>query len=188
MRTGLTLTTLTIAGTLFITALSLRASIMATLDRMFGPNTYGSDIRYALDQHMLMIYVFLIIVAGVLTAVGGLGLMTATSLNVLDRRRELGVLRAIGGTPIMVGTIVVIEAVFVTVLAWALAVAVSWPLTFGIGRLLAVALFRNGLEVWLAPAAVVIWLGFSAALALVSSLAPAVSASCRSVREAISYE
>jgi putative ABC transport system permease protein len=188
MRTGLTLTTLTIAGTLFITALSLRASIMATLDRMFGPNTYGSDRRYALDQHMLMIYVFLIVAAGVLAAVGGLGLMTAMSLNVLDRRRELGVLRAIGGTPAMVGTIVVIEAVFVTVLAWAIAVGVSWPLTFAIGRLLAVAMFRGGLDIWLAPAAVVIWLGFSAALALVSSLSPAVSASRRSVREAVSYE
>jgi hypothetical protein len=35
---------------------------------------------------MLMIYVFLIVVAVVLAAVGALGLMTTISLNVVDRR------------------------------------------------------------------------------------------------------
>jgi hypothetical protein len=48
---------------------------------------YGADFRYAFDQHMLMIYVFLVVVSAVLAAVGSLGLMTATSLNVLERRR-----------------------------------------------------------------------------------------------------
>ena len=54
---------------------------MATVDRLFGAGTYGADFRYAFDQHMLMIYVFLLIVSAVLAAVGSLGLMTATSLK-----------------------------------------------------------------------------------------------------------
>jgi putative ABC transport system permease protein len=91
-RTALTLLTLTLAGAFFISALSFRTSMIATFDRMFGAGTYGADARYAFDQHMLMIYVFLIIVAVVLAAVGALGLMTTISLNVVDRRRELGVL------------------------------------------------------------------------------------------------
>ena len=84
-RTALTLFTLGAAGAYYISALSIRASMIATLDRRFGAGTYGADSRYAWDQHMLMIYVFLIVVSGVLAAVGSLGLMTATSLNVLDR-------------------------------------------------------------------------------------------------------
>jgi ABC-type antimicrobial peptide transport system permease subunit len=187
-RTLLSLCTLGLAGTLFISALSLRTSIMSTLDRMFGPGTYGSDTRYAWDQHMLMIYVFLMVVAGVLAAVGGLGLMTATSLNVLDRRREFGVLRAIGGSPAMVGGIVVIEAVFVAVVAWVVALAASWPLTFGLGRLLGAAIFRGGLEVSLSLAGVAGWLAISTILALLSSLLPAASAARHSVREVVSYE
>jgi hypothetical protein len=187
-QTALSLATLTIAGTFFISALSVRASIIATLDRLFGAGTYGSDSRYSFDQHMLMIYVFLIVASGVLATVGGLGLMTATSLNVLDRRRELGVLRAIGASPAMVAGIVVIEAVFVAVLAWALAVLAAWPLTALIGSFLTAALFRNGLDITLALAGIAGWLGISIALAFVSSLVPAVSASRRSVREAVSYE
>jgi len=187
-RTALTLTTLALAGTFFIAALSLRTSMMATLDRLFGEGTFGADNRYALDQHMLMIYVFLLVVSGVLAVVGGLGLMTATSLNVLDRRRELGVLRAIGGSPAMVGGIVVIEAVFVATLAWAIGVIGAWAITFGVGRLMSVAIFKGGLDVWLSPGSVAAWLAISTALAVASSLVPAVSTARRSIREATSYE
>jgi len=191
-RTALTLVTLTIAGAFFISALSFRTSMMATLDRFFGEGSYGADVRYAFDQHMLMIYVFLIVVATVLAGVGGLGLMTATSLNVLDRRRELGVLRAIGGTPATVSGIVVIEAMFVVVLAWVLGVMGAWPITAALGALMSSLLslvkMQGGMVVALSPVAVFGWLAIVVAGGAVASLAPAISASRRSVREAISYE
>ena len=52
------------------------------------------DGRRGFDEHLLMIYVFLLVMSLILGAVGGLGLMTTMSLNVLERRREMGVLRA----------------------------------------------------------------------------------------------
>ena len=192
VRLALTLVTLTLAGAFFISALSFRTSMIATFDQLFGAGTFGADDRYAFDQHMLMIYIFLILVGGVLAAVGALGLMTTTSLNVLDRRRELGVLRAIGATPRMVGGIVVLEAVFVVVIAWGLGVLLAWPITAALGTLMSSLLtlikVRSGVLVSLAPAAVAGWLGIAVALAVVSSLATAWSASRRSIREAISYE
>lgn len=187
-RTALTLTTLAAAGAFFIAALNVRASMIATLDRLFGAGTYGADERYSYDQHMLMIYVFLIVVSGVLAVVGGLGLMTATSLNVLDRRRELGVLRAIGASPAMVGGIVIAEAVFIVLLAWVLAVLAAWPISVLLGRFLTAALFRGGLHVAFSAEGIVGWLVLSTTLAVVSSLAPAMSASRGSIREAVSYE
>jgi putative ABC transport system permease protein len=187
-RTALTFGTFAVAGTFFISALSLRASMMTAVDRLFGAGTFGSADRYAIDQHMLMIYVFLLIVSGVLAAVGGLGLMTATSLNVLERRRELGVLRAIGATPQMVGGIVVLEAVFVAAIAWAVALAASWGLTAAVGTLFPSSLFRDGLRVTLSREGTFGWLAISATLAVASSLVPALSASRRSIREAVSYE
>ncbi|HVR10066.1 MAG TPA: FtsX-like permease family protein [Thermoanaerobaculia bacterium] len=187
-RTALTLATLAVAGALFISALSFRASMMATLDRLFGAGTFGSIERYAFDQHMLMIYVFLIVVAFVLAAVGGLGLMTATSLNVLDRRRELAVLRAIGATPARVAGIVVVEAVFVALLACLVALLAAWPITAGLGAFVTAALLRGGLDVTLSLPGIFGWLALSTALSVVASLAPAVSTSSRSIREEISYE
>ena len=70
---------------------------------------------------MAMIYWFLIVMSGILAGVGGLGLMTTMSLNVLERRREMGVLRAIGATPAMVWRLVVAEGAFVALLSW------RWP-------------------------------------------------------------
>jgi ABC-type antimicrobial peptide transport system permease subunit len=186
-RAALTLVTLSIAGAFFISALSFRTSMMATLDRFFGENSYGADARYAFDQHMLMIYVFLIVVAAVLAGVGALGLMTATSLNVLDRRRELGIMRAIGGSPATVAGIVVIEAVFIVVLAWMLGVIGAWPITAALGALMT-NLMAVVKVVSLSAASVFGWLAITVVLAAIASLVPAISASRRSVREAIGYE
>ncbi|MEA2488958.1 MAG: putative transport system permease protein, partial [Acidobacteriota bacterium] len=91
-------------------------AVKAALDRSLeedGIRAVGStsknDSRYGFDQHMLMIYVFLLIMAGLIGGVGALGLMTTMSLNVLERRREMGVLRAIGATAGAVWRIVVVE-------------------------------------------------------------------------------
>jgi putative ABC transport system permease protein len=188
-RTALTLITLAIAGAFFISALSVRTSLMATVDRRFGASTYGADFRYAFDQHMLMIYVFLLVVSAVLASVAGLGLMTATSLNVLERRRELGVLRTIGATPPMVASIVILEAVFVATVAWALAVLSAWGIARGVNALVpAVTLFKDGVDFSLSAVGVAGWLLISVAIALVSSAVSAVAGARGSIREAIGYE
>ena len=188
-RTALTGATLACAGAFFMSALNVRTSLMTTADRQFGAGTYGADFRYAFDQHMLMIYVFLIIVAAVLASIGGLGLTTATSLNVLERRRELGVLRAVGASPATVATIVVSESLFVAVTAWMIAVVAAWVIAMGIGAVVPrVSLFKNGLSISLSAIGIVGWLGISAAIAIAASVAPAIAAGRHSIREAISYE
>ena len=96
----------------------------------------NADRRVGFDEHMRMIYVFLIVMSGVLAAVGGLGLMTSMSLNVLERRREMGVLRAIGASPRTVWRIVVAEAVATASLSWALAALVAWPFSRTLADLL----------------------------------------------------
>jgi putative ABC transport system permease protein len=144
--------------------------------------------RFAFDQHMLMIYVFLVIVSTLIGGVGGLGLATTTSLNVLERRRELGILRAIGATPAAVGSIVVGEAVVVGLLAWAAAVLVAWPVGRTVGNLLVRVLFKSGLESSYLAGGVAVWLAVSLVVAVVASAVPAWRASRRPIREALGYE
>jgi ABC-type antimicrobial peptide transport system permease subunit len=187
-RTALTAAIFSTAGASFISALSVRTSMIATLDRLAAAGSHVAANRYALDQHLLMIYVFLVVVAIMLAMVGSLGLTTATSLNVLDSRRELGVLRAIGASPAMVAAIVIVEAVFVAQLSWGLAVLLAWPITRGLGAFVTAALFPDGLHVSLSPTAIAAWLAIATLLAVVSSAMPAVRASRRSIRATIRYE
>ncbi|MDX2033487.1 MAG: FtsX-like permease family protein, partial [Blastocatellia bacterium] len=169
--------------------------IRASLDRnleLEGVRAQSSsskaDSRFGFDQHMVMIYLFLIIMSCILAGVGGLGLMTTMSLNVLERRREMGVLRAIGAAPSMVQLIVVVEGAVIGLLSWFVAALLAWPVGRALGNLLVSLLFKNGLAFLFDPTGLWIWLAVSICLGAFASFVPAWRASRRPVREAIGYE
>ena len=149
-----------------------------------------ADTRYSFDQHMEMIYVFLVIVSGILACVGTLGLLTTVSLNVTERRRELGVLRAIGATPGRVAQLVVAEGVLVGALAWLLAAAIVLPATKVIGDFILRRLLMSGAEINMAfePIGLAVWLGVAIAGSALASYLPARQAARLSTREALAFE
>jgi putative ABC transport system permease protein len=166
---------------------SLERNLEVLAVRPVGSSSKG-DNRFSIDQHMLMIYIFLIVMSGILAGVGGLGLMTTMNLNVLERRREMGVLRAIGATPSVVWLIVITEGVVIGVLSWALATLAAWPVSKAIGDLLVKLMFKVGLDFYFEPSGPLVWLGVSICLGTIASFLPAWHASRRPVREAIGYE
>jgi putative ABC transport system permease protein len=163
--------------------------MIATAERLAAGGTEYAFALRVLDSHMLMIYVFLLIVAALIASVGGLGLVTATSLNVLDRRRELGVLRAIGASPAAIAGIVVIESISIAALSWAAAVSAASALTallgYGVGMM---PVFRGQFAVRWPISGPASWLAIAVALSALASVVPALTASRRSIREAVAYE
>lgn len=150
--------------------------------------TSRSDSRLSFDQHMLMIYVALIIMSALIGGVGGLGLMTTMSLNVLERRREMGVLRAVGARRGTIWLMLVAEGCVVGGLSWALAGLVAWPLSKGLGAFLVTVMFKSGLDFTFELRGLFFWLAFSLLLGAIASLAPAWHAARQPVREALEYE
>ena len=146
------------------------------------------DGRRGFDEHLLMIYVFLLVVSLILGAVGGLGLMTTMSLNVLERRREMGVLRAIGASPFVVWRIVVVEGAAIGLMSGLLATLLAWPVSRGLGDLLVTLMFRTRLDFVFEPLGVLSWLAISITLGVVASFVPAWHASRHPVREALAHE
>src|SRR5262249_4495495 len=115
-------------------------AITADLDRRLvqaGIRVAGSrgtaESRIPFDEHLLMIYVFLVVVSGIIVAVGALGLATSMSLNIMERRREIGVLRAIGASPSTLWLMIVTESAFIAVVSWAVAALVAWPVSKFVG-------------------------------------------------------
>ncbi len=170
---------------------SLKAELDRNLEsqgiRARGSSTKGEN-RFGFDQHMLMIYVFLIVMSAIVGGVGGLGLMTTMSLNVLERRREMGVMRAIGATPRIVWLMIVAEGLVVGLLSWAIAALLAWPISKAIGDFLVQVMFRSGLDFTFEPLGLVIWLIVSIGLSALASFLPAWKASRITVREALAYE
>jgi putative ABC transport system permease protein len=170
-------------------------TIKAELDRNLEQNgmrartsTSKAEHRFGFDQHMVMIYVFLIVMSSIIGCVGGLGLMTTMSLNVLERRREMGVLRAIGATPRIVWAMVVAEGLVIGLLSWAIAALLAWPVSKVVGNTIVRVMFRSGLDFTFEPVGLVVGLLITVALSAAASFVPAWRASRATVREALAYE
>jgi putative ABC transport system permease protein len=143
----------------------------------------------ALDRKNFGIIVtFLLAMAGLLAVVGGLGLSGMLSINVLERSREIGILRAVGARDRDVMQLVVVEGLLVAAAGW----AVAAPLGLLVGRGLSDAVGRLFLGAPLAYSysggGLLLWLGLTLGLAVAASALPARRAMRLTVRDAVAYE
>ncbi|MDW8234741.1 MAG: ABC transporter permease, partial [Roseiflexaceae bacterium] len=131
---------------------------------------------------------FLLFMALLLATVGGLGLMGTMSINVLERTREIGVLRAIGASNSALLGIIITEGVIIGALSWALAMIVAVPLAKMISDGVGMAFFQTPLSFSFSVGGALIWLVLVTIIAAVASLLPAYNAMRLTVREVLAYE
>jgi putative ABC transport system permease protein len=146
------------------------------------------EARQRADFQVGIIVVFLMIMALLLALVGGLGLMGTMSLNVVERTREIGVMRAIGASDGALLFIVIGEGVLIGVLSWVAGALVSLPLSKLLSDAVGVAFLNDQLNYTFSIDGAVIWLIFVVVLSAIASLLPARGASRLSVREVLAYE
>ncbi|VBB05112.1 abc transporter permease protein domain [Lucifera butyrica] len=135
-----------------------------------------------------IITVFLLLMAVLLAVVGALGLTGAMGINVLERTREIGVMRAIGASSLDIGKVFLVEALCTGFLSWLLGTILALPVAFLLSRQVGVLFLQNPLEFSFSFLGVGIWLGLSALLSVLASLLPARNAARISVRSALNYE
>jgi putative ABC transport system permease protein len=130
----------------------------------------------------------LLVMVTLTAVVGGIGLMSTTSINVVERRREIGVMRAIGASSRAIVGMFVAEAVSVGVLSWLLAVPLSYPGARLFSDLIGDIILEMPLDFVYSAGGMVFWLLIVAALSALASLWPALGAAQVSVREALAYD
>ncbi len=148
----------------------------------------STEGRQMLEDHLVVILVFLLIMAVLVASVGGLALASVISINVMERSREIGIMRAIGASTHAVLQVVIVEGVVIGILSWLVAILVAWPLSVIIGNFVGWLFFRSGLENAFPPFAMVGWLGLIVLISIVASFFPAWSAARLTVREVVAYE
>ncbi|HEX3046154.1 MAG TPA: FtsX-like permease family protein [Bacillota bacterium] len=141
----------------------------------------------ALNGHVYLFIFALMFMAAVMAVVGALGLMSTMGNNVVERTREFGVMRAIGGRSATIYRNIISEGIFIGLISFLLAVIISAPLSLVIGRLIGNLSFKLPLPLVISPMAVFIWLGIVIAGSLAASLYPARKASQLTVRETLNY-
>jgi putative ABC transport system permease protein len=143
------------------------------------------ETERSMFQGMVVIMLSMAVMAAV---VGSLGLASTMSINVVERGREIGVMRATGATSPAVAGIFVCEGVLVGVLSWLLAVPLSYPSARFFSDAMGDSLIRIPLEFTYSVEGVGFWLLVVVGLSALASLWPAFRATRVSVRESLAYE
>jgi putative ABC transport system permease protein len=132
--------------------------------------------------------VILLFMAFLLATVGSLGLMGTMSINVLERRREIGVLRAIGASDRAVIRLFVLEGVVISVIAWAGSIVLAQPMSRAMSYVVGMNFAKLPLTYVFDLRALPLWLTIAVVVSALSSLLPARAAARLSVRETLAYE
>ncbi len=126
--------------------------------------------------------------AGLIASVGGLGLASTMGLNVLERTREIGVLRSLGAKGGVVRRMVILEGLAISLLSVVLAIPFSVPLNLALGDSIGKEVFMRPLEYTFSWAGMLFWLLLVVIIAILSSLLPANNAANLTIRETLAYE
>jgi len=146
------------------------------------------EARRVTEDHLVMVVGFLGIMGQLMIVVGGLALASTMGMAVLERTREIGVLRAIGARHRTIIGMVQAEGLVIAMLGWTLAIPLSLPISVLLER----AFGRIMLPVpvtWMPDVSgVTTWFVVALLVSLVSCAWPAWRATRITTRAALSYE
>lgn len=143
--------------------------------------------RAAAESHLLMVANFLVTMALLILVVGGLGLATTLNLSVVERTREIGVLRAIGARHRTIHGLVLAEGVFVGLLGYVAALPLSLPMSILIGNGFGRVMFKMPLVFAVSPGALAAWLALVVLISAGASIAAALRATGTPTAVALGY-
>jgi putative ABC transport system permease protein len=148
----------------------------------------GSTLRENAGTGVNILVIFLLIMALLTAFVGSIGLMGTMSINVLERTREIGVMRTIGAVDFVVMQSVIIEALVIALITWILAIGLSYPISSALLNIIGEAMAGATFSLIYTPLGVVIWLAVVIVLSIIASIMPARNAARLTINEVLAYE
>ena len=145
-------------------------------------------LRETAVNHFLLLLMLLSAAAIAAILVGGFSVGAAAGLNVLERRREIGVMRALGARPRTILRILLAEGMAVALLSVATAYALSLALTWAVNSYVGENGLNASLPFVVSLPALGSWVAIAVIVTLLASLGPAVGVLRRPAREALATE
>ena len=155
--------------------------------RVASTTTRTEAVNNVLDAFSIITSI-LLVVALLIALVGGMGLAGTMSLSVMERTREIGVMRSVGARTPTLRSMFITEGLLIGLLSFVVALPLSIPVTILFDHLLASALRFSPFTFMVSPVGPLLWLAMVMAISIVSSLIPAQRATQISIREALAYE
>jgi putative ABC transport system permease protein len=144
-------------------------------------------LRRTNDFQFEMVIWMMLSLSVIVAFVGGIALMGALSIGVIERTKEIGVLRAVGARSRTILGIFVMEGMLQGILSWIIAVPISFLASPALAEALGKAMFGATLDYQYNWPAVAIWFAVILSVAALASLVPAGNATRISVRDSLAY-
>jgi putative ABC transport system permease protein len=148
----------------------------------------GSSIQEDSSRAITILVSFLLIMALLTEFVGSIGLTGTMGMNVLERTREIGVMRAIGAVDFEVMKSVVIEGMMIGLITWVLAIGLSFPISQLLLTIISDTMMGSSMNLTFTPLGIYIWLGVVVVLSFFASILPARNAARLTINEVLAYE
>ncbi|MES0360727.1 MAG: FtsX-like permease family protein [Anaerolineales bacterium] len=148
----------------------------------------GDTMRESAGTAVNTLIIFLLIMAILTAFVGSIGLMGTMSINVLERTREIGVMRTIGAVDFVVMQSVVIEGLVIGLITWVIAIGLSYPISYALLNIIGQAMAGSTFALIFTPLGVVLWLAVVIVLSIIASVMPARNAARLTINEVLAYE
>jgi putative ABC transport system permease protein len=167
-------------------------ALAARIDDAFSKAGVQANVQTA--QHQMernqnqfqIIYALFYSVTVIIALVGAIGLFNALAMSVLERRREIGILRSMGATGRKVAQVFWIEGLALGVIAWLIALALGLPAAYGfvllLGQLFLPVPFAFD------PVSLFVMLAFILLLATLASVGPVWGATRIKIAQTLRYE
>jgi putative ABC transport system permease protein len=151
----------------------------------------GGDATVETARQFISNFNFILVLLGVMVfiigLVGAFSLYGAISLSVMERIREIGVMRAIGASAWDVSRLFIGEALILGWLSWLIALPLSIPAGKAMVSAVGTA-FQTEFVYKYTLTGPLIWLAIITVVSIIASLLPARSATKVSVRESLAYQ
>jgi putative ABC transport system permease protein len=148
----------------------------------------GQSTLETASESLNILVAFLMIMALLTASVGSMGLTGTMGMNVLERTREIGIMRSIGAVDREIMRTIMVEGVVIGLISWFLGVLLSFPITYLLSTIVSLAIFNSPIEVHFTYLGFVIWLLVVLVLSALSSTLPARNAARLTIREVLAYE
>lgn len=146
-----------------------------------------SDVRKTNAFQFGMVITMMLALSIIVALVGGIALMGALSIGVIERTKEIGVMRAVGARSRTILGIFIMEGMLQGLLSWLIAFPVSVLASPALAAALGKAMFGARLDYTYNWTALLIWLLAILGVSALASIVPANRATRISVRDSLAY-
>jgi putative ABC transport system permease protein len=147
------------------------------------------DLLEVLQSHGLLVIAFFLVIAILILIVAGFGLTSTMSVQVSERTKEIGILKAMGASKKQIKRMVITESIFICIVSWIISIVLGILLGAFIASAMGYVLIGTALNVDYISSyfPVLVWLVLTVLIGYKSSRASAKKAGKMTIKDAFTF-